>query len=127
MNLKNGKIFTSKFVGTGPSPNEKRIYLAAVTQNLRNTGLKKPSACEQHTTAPTVDLLWAVQLGANPGRGVKLYVQQLHTPSCTAAWSCTAAKSLKLKGTDVSVRNCRLLPRCKLNLRSSRALRRANW
>jgi len=30
----------SKFVGTGPSPYEKRIYRAAVPRRLRNTGLK---------------------------------------------------------------------------------------
>ena len=34
-----GKVFTSKFVGTGPSSYEKRIYRAAVSQSLRNTGL----------------------------------------------------------------------------------------
>jgi len=34
-----GKIFTSKFVGTGPSSYKKRIYRAAVSQKLRNTGL----------------------------------------------------------------------------------------
>ena len=32
-----GKIFTSKFVGTGPSSCEKRIYRSAVSQRLRNT------------------------------------------------------------------------------------------
>jgi len=37
---KNGKVFTSKFVGTGPSSYEKRIYWAAVSQRLRNTGLE---------------------------------------------------------------------------------------
>jgi len=31
-----GKVFTSKFVGTGPSSYEKRIYKAAVSQRLRN-------------------------------------------------------------------------------------------
>jgi len=36
MNLKNGKVFTSKFVGTGPSSYEKRIYRAVVSQSLRN-------------------------------------------------------------------------------------------
>jgi len=36
MNLKNGKVFRSKFVGTGPSSYEKRIYRAAVSQSLRN-------------------------------------------------------------------------------------------
>ena len=34
-----GKVLTSKFVGTGPSSYEKRIYWAAVSQRLRNTGL----------------------------------------------------------------------------------------
>jgi len=34
-----GKLFSSKFVGTGPSSYEKRIYRAAVSQSLRNTGL----------------------------------------------------------------------------------------
>jgi predicted methyltransferase len=38
---KNGKVFTSKFVGTGPSSYEKRIYQAAVSQRLRNTGLDR--------------------------------------------------------------------------------------
>jgi len=34
-----GKVFTSKFVGTGPSSYEKSIYRAAVSQRLRNTNL----------------------------------------------------------------------------------------
>ena len=38
--LKNGKVFTSKFVGTGPSSYVKRIYRAAVWQRFRNTGLE---------------------------------------------------------------------------------------
>jgi len=38
MNLKKTrKLFTSTFVGTGPSSYEKRIYRAAVSQRLRNT------------------------------------------------------------------------------------------
>ena len=40
MNLKKGKVFISKFVGTGPSSYEKRIYRAAVSQRLRNTVLE---------------------------------------------------------------------------------------
>jgi len=41
MNLKKiVKIFTSKFVGTGPSSYKKIIYRAAVSQRLRNTGIK---------------------------------------------------------------------------------------
>ena len=35
----NGKVFTSKSFGTGPSSYGKKIYLPAVSQNLRNTGL----------------------------------------------------------------------------------------
>ena len=34
---KNGKLFTSKSVGTGPSSFGKRIYRASVSQGLRNT------------------------------------------------------------------------------------------
>ena len=40
MNLKNVKVFTSKFVGTGPSSYKKIIYRAAVLQWLSNTALK---------------------------------------------------------------------------------------
>ena len=36
---KNGKVFTSKSVGTGPSSCEKRIYRGAVSKTLRNTDL----------------------------------------------------------------------------------------
>jgi len=36
---KNGKVFMGKFVGTGPSSYEKRIYWASVSQRLRNTGI----------------------------------------------------------------------------------------
>jgi hypothetical protein len=43
MNLKNGKVFTSKFVGTGPSSYKKIIYRAAETQRLRNTGVSSSS------------------------------------------------------------------------------------
>jgi len=39
MKLKNGKVFTSKFVGTGPSSYGKIIYRVAVSQRLRNTVL----------------------------------------------------------------------------------------
>jgi len=34
-----GKVFMSKFLGTGPSSYKKRIYRVAVSQRLRNTGL----------------------------------------------------------------------------------------
>jgi hypothetical protein len=33
-------VFTSKFVGTGPSSYKKRIYRAAVSQRLRTTDLE---------------------------------------------------------------------------------------
>jgi hypothetical protein len=36
---KNGKVFTSKFVGAAPSSYKKRIYRAAVSQSLRNNGV----------------------------------------------------------------------------------------
>jgi len=37
-----GEVFASKYVGTGPSSYEKRIYRAAVSLRLRNTGLDCP-------------------------------------------------------------------------------------
>ena len=41
MNFKKiGKLFMSKFVGTGPSSYKKRFYWAAVSQRLRNTAIK---------------------------------------------------------------------------------------
>ena len=41
MNLKNiGKVFTCKFVRTGPSSYKKSIYRAAVSQRLRNTAVE---------------------------------------------------------------------------------------
>ena len=48
-----GKIFTSKFVGTGPSSYKKRIYLAAVSQSLRNTSLEREVVTVVETGVPT--------------------------------------------------------------------------
>ena len=36
---KAGKVFTNKFVVTGPPFYKKRIYRAAVSQRLRNTSI----------------------------------------------------------------------------------------
>jgi len=41
---KNGKVFTSKFIGTGPSAYEKIIYLSAVSESLRNTAIEKAAS-----------------------------------------------------------------------------------
>jgi len=60
MNLKKiGKVFTSKFVRTGPSFYKKRIYRAAVSQRLRNTVLEGSSHTryEQSFSLPFV---WCV-------------------------------------------------------------------
>jgi len=43
---KNGKVFTSKFVGTGPSSYEKRIYWATVSQSLEKTVLELDRASD---------------------------------------------------------------------------------
>jgi len=49
MNLKKiGKVFTSKSVGTGPSSYKKRIYRAAVSQMLRNTGVCDQEEASHH-------------------------------------------------------------------------------
>jgi hypothetical protein len=39
---KTGKVFTSKFVGTGPSSYKKKNLLAAVSKRLRTTVLDRP-------------------------------------------------------------------------------------
>ena len=50
MNLKKiGKLFRSKFVGTGPSSYKKSIYWATVSQRLRNTALDRSYSGIGHT------------------------------------------------------------------------------
>jgi len=51
--LKIGKVLTSKSVGTGPLSYEKRIYQAAVSQRLRNTGIT-------HSASTTLSKLFRV-------------------------------------------------------------------
>jgi len=41
---KNGKVFTSKYVRTGPSSYEKRIYRAAVSQRLKVIALQRETS-----------------------------------------------------------------------------------
>ena len=48
--LKKWKGKSSKSVGTGPSSYEKRIYRAAVSQRLRNTGLGRLSQIMKNIT-----------------------------------------------------------------------------
>ena len=48
-----GKVFTSKFVGTGPSSDKKRIYRAAVSQRLRNTAIENISEIKFLEQNPT--------------------------------------------------------------------------
>ena len=43
-----GKVFTGKFVGTGPTSYKKRIYRAAVSQRLRNTALHVSGGFSAH-------------------------------------------------------------------------------
>jgi len=51
MNLKKtGKVFTSKFVETGPSSYKKRIYRVAVSQRPKNAALGH--------TGPVTELLY---------------------------------------------------------------------
>jgi len=45
---KNGKLFTSKSVGTGPSFCEKRIYRAAVSPRLRNIAVENLVQMDSH-------------------------------------------------------------------------------
>ena len=68
MNLKKkiGKVFTSKSVGTGPSSYEKRIYRAAVSQRLRNSGLYERSQNFETRVLPLLCLSVSMtQLGSH--------------------------------------------------------------
>jgi len=49
------KVFTSESVGTGASSYEKRIYRAAVSKRLRNTGIGDV------TTLPSEEKLTGIQ------------------------------------------------------------------
>ena len=49
----NLKVFTSKFVGTGPTSYKKRIYRAAVSQRLRNTALERAATGTGHVNYAT--------------------------------------------------------------------------
>jgi len=62
---KNGMLFTSKFVGTGPSSYEKRIYRTALSQRLRNTGLEEKQVMK-HRVRTGECLFIAVQLKRLP-------------------------------------------------------------
>jgi len=48
---KTGKVFMSKFLGTGPLSYKKRIYWAVVSQRLRNTALYNSSFSSVPATA----------------------------------------------------------------------------
>jgi hypothetical protein len=52
-----GKVFMSKFVGTGPSSYKKRIYRAAVSETLRNTGIVTYFPARDTTYTHTHDML----------------------------------------------------------------------
>ena len=54
---KSGKVFTSKFVGTGHSSYGKRIYRAAVSQRLRNTDVGEYQAQQIKRTITYVKIL----------------------------------------------------------------------
>ena len=54
-----GKVFTSKFVGTGPSSYKKRIYRAAASQRLRNTALNVSGIFSAHHREFST-VLWAL-------------------------------------------------------------------
>jgi len=45
-----GKLFTSKFVGTGPSSYKNIIYRAAVSQRLRNTSVEPRNTISKATS-----------------------------------------------------------------------------
>ena len=68
---KNGKVFTSKFVGTGPSSYEKRIYRDAGSQRLRNTAVKDLAVWPMNITTSSLDVIKSVKIAARTQRQVR--------------------------------------------------------
>ena len=86
MNLKKiGKVFTRKFVGTGPSSYKKRIYRAAVSQRLRNTGLEDLHLLKSSFAAFHV---------RDVGHAVKKHLSQLQISVCVCVCLCVCVLSV---------------------------------
>ena len=73
---KNGKVFTSKSVGTGPSSYEKRIYWAAVSQRLRNSAVENKVQARFDTSTVGTPSVMAETVFRNAARSV--VIQQKH-------------------------------------------------
>ena len=79
MNLKKiGKVFTSKFVGTGPSSYKNRKYRAAVSQRLRNTAIQNGRKLKEKEENQRDLLLRQVKVNLSHYRPVEV----LRTPEC---------------------------------------------
>jgi len=107
---KNGKLFTSKFVGTGPSSYKKRIYRAAVSQRLRNTALEQAIMAQRASRSmysSTLSLTLAPHVGGwstprpwrfTPGKFTRYPLhRRLGGPQ---AWSARVQKILAPPGFD---------------------------
>ena len=91
MNLKKiGKVFTSKFVGTGPSSYKKRIYRASVSQRWRNTALDSKSSKKNIYTMYYVKnrLNIGVTVAADFNISVLSHVVSHHNTHCYRATCC---------------------------------------
>ena len=86
-----GKVFTSKLIGTGPSSYEKRIYLAAVSQSLRNTAVELPA--------------FTLTFGSNPATKIIISKKQAMYPVVTIKLSLFLNTTLLRN----SIRNINLL------------------
>jgi len=91
---KNGKVLTSKSVGTGPSCYEKGTYWAAVSQRLRNTDIEQEWSkdlgawyiyCKWHVTLKGIPefayVITIEKLGSYIYRDP--YIQYVHKFSCS--------------------------------------------
>ena len=72
---KNGKVFTSKSVGIGPSSYEKRIYRAAVSQRFRNTAIKLQSEIGKKIIFNSIILLVAHTVSGS-NKSVSVYIMK---------------------------------------------------
>ena len=110
---KNGKVFTSKSVGTGPSSCEKRIYRAAVSQRLINTALN----------SLWMRVLYIIVLLCHNSKNsesegfilFRLFIIYFHPPTPLVSYCISKRKSYLLLSWSGLSLFCFLLSCCKFN------------
>ena len=102
---KNGKLFTGKFVGTGPLSYEKRIYRAAASQRLINTLLKG-------TITTIICLMNVIDCENSPARGVRCNAVRALGPCLSGQTRKKATYKPASQLKDLKIRAFRTSSRC---------------